>query len=667
MVDTSAELIRRMEGFRATPYYDNNAWRVGYGSDTITLPDGSVQQVTQGMQPITREDAERDLERRIPEFQQQGVIRYIGQETWDRLPPETQAALTSVAYNYGSLAGLPSIVRAAQSGDANQLAMAVANRAADNDGQNANRRNQEAALIAGHPIPPADIPLPSWVQAGGAVGRGQLQDNLSPPIPAQQSPALQNNRDHPLEQPAPLQPNLNPILSAGSPALQAAKARLAAAKAATGRAGGGDAAKPVDTSKPAPVYSIAANAPGMVAPGNINLNARPVDRSMPGTYRTEESISIGTDAGEVLIPTVINGQKVSNADAIKHYQQTGENLGTFTNAAAADTYAQQLHERQAQYYAPASWITSNQPNSTKAPAAQPAAESPANPLRNDAWANIVATPSAKPYTGNEPNYVGREVPLPAGYDLPVPQIGNTLGTGTTKTANGISGTVQMPAGARPTSVPTIAPWLPGAKAPSGSALPSKAPWLPMGAALPIDGTTMIAQPIVGNFLNSPPATPVTGPTVAATPIKPSEDVRAVQSALKQAGYNIATDGLMGPQTDAAIRAFQKANGLVVDGIVGPKTSIALQRSLPVNSKTNPLLGVTFGLTTPAPPTTAPWITANQPAAKAPVVVQKTPQQTTAEQHYAQTGTYADNDPSNNAKNFERNANGGFSDFLSGGL
>lgn len=59
-------------------------------------------------------------------------------------------------------------------------------------------------------------------------------------------------------------------------------------------------------------------------------------------------------------------------------------------------------------------------------------------------------------------------------------------------------------------------------------------------------------------------------------------VSALQDQLRQAGYNIASDGIYGPQTAAAVRDFQTRNNLTVDGIAGPQTmgSLNSRQSVP---------------------------------------------------------------------------------------
>lgn len=48
-------------------------------------------------------------------------------------------------------------------------------------------------------------------------------------------------------------------------------------------------------------------------------------------------------------------------------------------------------------------------------------------------------------------------------------------------------------------------------------------------------------------------------------------VRDIQEALVKQGMRIDVDGKMGAQTIAAVKLFQKFNGLVPDGVIGPKT------------------------------------------------------------------------------------------------
>lgn len=60
-----------------------------------------------------------------------------------------------------------------------------------------------------------------------------------------------------------------------------------------------------------------------------------------------------------------------------------------------------------------------------------------------------------------------------------------------------------------------------------------------------------------------------------------EDVKKLQTALSELGYDLGApgiDGIVGPLTEKAIKAFQEANGLVVDGVAGPETIAALEKA-----------------------------------------------------------------------------------------
>lgn len=59
------------------------------------------------------------------------------------------------------------------------------------------------------------------------------------------------------------------------------------------------------------------------------------------------------------------------------------------------------------------------------------------------------------------------------------------------------------------------------------------------------------------------------------------EVLALQKALAAAGFNPqGLDGSFGPKTEAALRAFQRAAGIVVDGKAGPQTWKALKARAP---------------------------------------------------------------------------------------
>ena len=162
-VNDAASLIAHFEGFRAAPYWDVNHWRVGYGSDTITHADGSIEKVTPFTR-VTQEDALRDLQRRTAMSRNDALV-HVGAEAWSKLTPGAQAALTSLSYNYGSLSKIPSVIAAARAGDPQALAQAIQAQGGANGGVNARRRAQEAGAVLG------TFGLSGPVAAGAGTGK----------------------------------------------------------------------------------------------------------------------------------------------------------------------------------------------------------------------------------------------------------------------------------------------------------------------------------------------------------------------------------------------------------------------------------------------------------------------------------------------------------------
>lgn len=140
---SSIAIIKQFEGFDGNAYWDVNAYRTGYGSDTVTREDGTVERVTKETK-VTREDADRDLARRVQEFENIAVNQ-VGAEVWADLPSAARSALTSIAYNYGDLPNR--IVPSVKSGDINAIADAVEGLSGDNKGINSRRRMMEASII----------------------------------------------------------------------------------------------------------------------------------------------------------------------------------------------------------------------------------------------------------------------------------------------------------------------------------------------------------------------------------------------------------------------------------------------------------------------------------------------------------------------------------------
>lgn len=76
-------------------------------------------------------------------------------------------------------------------------------------------------------------------------------------------------------------------------------------------------------------------------------------------------------------------------------------------------------------------------------------------------------------------------------------------------------------------------------------------------------TTTVPPTVWVTYTENAPLPPVSG------------DVVIIQQRLADLGYKVTVDGIYGPKTEEAVRAFQTDHQLFVDGIVGPVTTKAL--------------------------------------------------------------------------------------------
>jgi peptidoglycan hydrolase-like protein with peptidoglycan-binding domain len=68
-------------------------------------------------------------------------------------------------------------------------------------------------------------------------------------------------------------------------------------------------------------------------------------------------------------------------------------------------------------------------------------------------------------------------------------------------------------------------------------------------------------------------------------------VQTLQYLLRAGGRPVAVDGIFGPNTDSAVRAFQRQKNLSVDGVVGPNTWSALIVEVKQGSQGDAVRGV----------------------------------------------------------------------------
>ena len=174
-------LLSGYEGFRTKAYKDAlGIPTIGYGQTRI---NGRAVQMGD---VITKEQGVGGLRSNIQSHRARAIAQ-VGQSNWEKLPENVRVALTSIAYNYGSLP--QRIMPAVRSGDPEAIARAIEGLGGDNGGINAWRRKDEAKFIRTGASSRADksflssgpqaaqptTPLVTPTQSKSGKGNGNLQ------------------------------------------------------------------------------------------------------------------------------------------------------------------------------------------------------------------------------------------------------------------------------------------------------------------------------------------------------------------------------------------------------------------------------------------------------------------------------------------------------------
>ena len=123
----ASKFIAKEESFIDHAIWDVNAYRIGYGSDTITLDNtGKFRKVVKG-DKTTKELATIDLARRIPKEFEAVLKKQIG-AGYNKLNDCAKVALLSFVYNYGSIRSWhKNILKFGKEGNNIELANAIVN------------------------------------------------------------------------------------------------------------------------------------------------------------------------------------------------------------------------------------------------------------------------------------------------------------------------------------------------------------------------------------------------------------------------------------------------------------------------------------------------------------------------------------------------------------
>lgn len=159
-------------GYSQKAFWDKNAFRAGFSSDTVTDAQGNVRRVKEG-DVVSREDAERDFQRRVGgSFGE--IAETIGQDRFRSLGPQQQAVLASLHYNYGKL---PSgVANALKNGEPPEAVAAAIGGLSDNK----DRRKEEAAIYLGKQPVPVGRDVPGGTMPGSRLVAGGRPDFTKP-------------------------------------------------------------------------------------------------------------------------------------------------------------------------------------------------------------------------------------------------------------------------------------------------------------------------------------------------------------------------------------------------------------------------------------------------------------------------------------------------------
>jgi len=142
--------LEEVEAYAPEAYWDENAWRFGYGTDTFITAEGDSVAVTKRgkMSKISKEEAKKQLEIQLERTFRKELRNKFGKDYYNSLPKGVRWGLESLAYNAGSDLNDTGgkIKKAIQDGDFNKAANLVATQVPQGH-KLYNRRQQEAAFI----------------------------------------------------------------------------------------------------------------------------------------------------------------------------------------------------------------------------------------------------------------------------------------------------------------------------------------------------------------------------------------------------------------------------------------------------------------------------------------------------------------------------------------